>query len=67
MQNDRKSSEPFEVTNGSNMAVMAPTVFRMMFPAMLINAFHDHSDMSFRIRYRFDGNLFILRRLQAKT
>ena len=38
----------------------------MMFSAMLMDAFHD-SDTGFPIRYRFDGNIFNLRRLQAKT
>ena len=37
-----------------------------MFSAMLIDAFQD-SDTIFPIRYRFDGNIFNLRRLQAKT
>ena len=34
--------------------------------AMLMDAFQD-SDTGFPIRYRFDGNIFNLRRLQAKT
>ena len=38
----------------------------MMFSAMLMDAFQD-SDTGFPIRYRFDGNIFNLRRLQAKT
>ena len=33
---------------------------------MLMDAFQD-SDTDFPIRYRFDGNIFNLRRLQAKT
>ena len=41
------------------------TLFSMMFSAMLMNAFLD-SDTGFPIRYRFDGNIFNLRRLQAK-
>ena len=45
---------------------MAPTLFSMMFSAMLMDAFQD-SDTGFPIRYRFDGNIFNLRRLQAKT
>ena len=36
---------------------MAPTLFIMMFSAMLTDAFTD-SDAGFPIRYRFDGNLF---------
>ena len=38
----------------------------MIFSAMLTDAFHD-CDAGFPIRYRFDGNLFSLRRLQAKS
>ena len=66
-QNDGEFSEPFEVTNGVKQGrVMAPTLFRMMFYAMLMDAFQD-SDTGFPIRYRFDGNISNLRRLQAKT
>ena len=39
---------------------------RAVFSAMLMDAFQD-SDTGFPIRYRFDGNIFNLRRLQAKT
>ena len=67
VQNDGKFSEPFEVTNGvKQCCVMAPTLFSMMFSAMLMAAFQD-SDTGFPIRYRFDGNIFKLRRLQTKT
>ena len=62
-------SEPFEVTNGvKQVCVMAPTLFSMMFSAMLMDTctFQD-SDTDFLIRYRFDGNIFNPRRLQAKT
>ena len=45
---------------------MAPTLFSMMFSALLMEAFQD-SDIGFPTRYRFDGNIFKLRRLQAKT
>ena len=45
---------------------MAPTLFNMMFSAMLMDAFQD-SDTGFPSRYRFDGNIFNLRRLQAKS
>ena len=38
----------------------------MMFSAMLMDAFQD-SDTDFPIRYCFDGNIFNLRRYQAKT
>ena len=67
VQNDGEFSEPFEVTNGVKQGcVMAPTLFSMMFSAMLMDAFQD-SDSDFSIRYRLDGNIFNLRRLQAKT
>ena len=46
--------------------VMAPTLFSIIFSAMLKDAFQD-SDTGFPIRYRFDSNIFNLRRLQAKT
>ena len=46
--------------------VLAPTLFSMMFSAMLTDAFQDCDD-GFPIRYRFDGKLFNLRRLQAKS
>ena len=45
---------------------MAPTLFSTMFSAMLMDAFRD-SDTGFPIRYRFDGKIFNLRWLQAKT
>ena len=67
VQNDGEFSEPFELTNGVKQGcVMAPTPFSMMFSAMLMDAFQD-SDTGFPIRYRFDGNIFNLRRMQAKT
>ena len=69
VQNNGEFSEPFEVTNGVKQGcVMAQTLFSMMFPAMLMDAFQE-SDTGFPIRYRFDGNtcIFNLRRLQAKT
>ena len=67
VQNDGEFSEPFEVTNGVKQGcVMAPTLFSMMFSTMLMVAFHD-SDAGFPSRCRFDGNIFNLRKLQAKT
>ena len=67
VQNDGEYSEPFPVTNGVKQGcVMAPTLFSMMLSAMLTDAFQD-VDAGFPIRYRFDGKLLNLRRLQAKS
>ena len=67
VQNDGEFSEPFEITNGVKQGcVMAPKLFSMMFSALLMNAFQD-SDSGFPTRYRFYGNIFNLRRLQAET
>ena len=55
------------MTNGVKQGcVLASTLFSMMFSAMLTDAFHD-GDNGIPIRYRFDGKLFNLRRLQAKS
>ena len=53
------------MTNGVKQGcVLAPTLFSMI--AMLTAAFQD-GDNGIPIRYRFDGKLFNLRRLQAKS
>ena len=44
---------------------MAPTLSSISFSAMLTDAFQD-IDAGFPIRYRLDGKLLNLRRLQAK-
>ena len=55
------------MTNGVKQGcVLASTLFSMMFSAMLTDAFQD-GDNDIPIRYRFDGKLFNLRRLQAKS
>ena len=67
VQNDGEFSDPFPVTNGVMQGcVLASTLFSMMFSAMLTDAFQD-GDNGIPIRYRFDGKLFNLRRLQAKS
>ena len=54
VQNDGEYYEPFSVTNGvKQVCVMAPTLFSMMFSAMLTDAFQD-VDAGFPIRYRCD-------------
>ena len=67
VQNDGKFSDPFPVTNGVKQGcVLASTLFSMMFSTMLTDAFQG-GDNGIPIRYRFDGKLFNLRRLQAKS
>ena len=63
VQNDGEFSDPFPLTNGVKQG---PTLFSMMFSAMLTAGFQD-GDNGISIRYRFDGELFSLRRLQAKS
>ena len=46
--------------------MLAPTLFSLMFSAMLTDAFRD-GDVGMKFNYRTDGRLFNLRRLQAKT
>ena len=65
MQNYGEYSEPFQVTNGVKQGcVIATTLFSMMFFAMLTDAFQD-VNAGFSIKYRFDGKLLNLRRLQV--
>ena len=67
IQNNGDYSEPFSVTNGVKQGcILAQTLLSMMFSAMLTHAIQD-CDYSFPIRYRFDGKLFNIRRLQAKS
>ena len=64
---DGELSEAFPVTNGVKQGcVLAPTLFSMMFSAMLTEAFRN-CDHGININYRSDGGLFNLRRLQART
>ena len=57
------------MTNGVKQGcVLASTLFSIMFSAMLTDAFQvADGDNGIPIRYRFDGKLFNLRRLQAKS
>ena len=61
VQNDGKFSDPFPVSN--RVKQKCTTLFSMMFSAMLTDAFQDIQWYT----YRFDGKLFNLRRLQAKS
>ena len=63
LDDDGEHSEAFPVTNGVKQGcVLAPTL--MVFTAMLTDAIHD-SEVGIGIRYRMDGSLLNLRRLQA--
>jgi hypothetical protein len=60
-------SEPFTVTNGVRQGcVLAPTLFSLLLAVMLQDAFR-HSSSGVYMRFRTDGRLFNLRRLQART
>ena len=66
VQNDGEFSDPFPVTNGVKQGcVLASTLFSIVFSAMLTDAFQD-DDNGIPIRYRFDGKLSNLRKLQYK-
>ena len=67
VQNVDEFSDPFPVTNEVKQdCVLASTLVSMMFSVMLTDAFQD-GDNGIPIRYRFDGKLFNLRRLQANS
>ena len=67
VQDNGETSQPFLVSNGVKQGcVLAPTLFSLMFSAMLTDAFKD-TDAGINIRFRTDGSIFNLRRLQAKT
>ena len=66
-KNDGEFSDPLPVTNGVKQgSVPASTLFSMMFSAMLTDALQN-GDSGIPMRYPFDGKLFNLRRLQAKS
>ncbi|GFO50142.1 RNA-directed DNA polymerase from mobile element jockey [Plakobranchus ocellatus] len=62
-------SEPFSISNGVKQGgVLAPTLFSIFFSMMLKQANENCEDEDgIYIRYRLDGSLFNLRRLQAHT
>ncbi len=64
---DGEPSDAFPVTNRVKQGCfLAPTLFSLMFSAMLSDAFRD-CDPGLDIRYQCDGKLFNPRRLQAVT
>ena len=61
------TSDSFPVTNGVEQGcVLAPTLFSMVFAAMLHDA-SQYTDDGIQLKYRTDGGVFNLRRLKAKT
>jgi hypothetical protein len=64
---DGEASSDFPVSNGVKQGcVLAPTLFSMMFSAMLLDAFNKE-DPGVNLTYRTDGKLFNLKRLKAIT
>ena len=67
VQENEESSAAFPITNEVKQGyVLAPTLFIIMFSAMLFDAFNG-SDNGIYIRYRIVCSIFNLRRLQAKN
>ena len=67
VQDNGDFSEPFSVSNGVKQGCfLAPTLFSLMFSAMLSDAFGG-ADFGVGIRWRFDGSVFNIKRLQART
>ncbi|CAJ0938707.1 unnamed protein product [Ranitomeya imitator] len=65
--NDGDVSEAFPVTNSVKQGcVLAPTLFSMLFSAMLSDAFNNCEDGT-QVRYRTDGKLFNPKHLKAVT
>lgn len=62
-------SEPFPFSNGVEQdCVLAPILFSILFSMMLKQATVDlDDDEEVYVRYRLDGSLFNLRRLQAHS
>ena len=60
-------SEPFNISNGVKQGcVLAPVLFNLFFTCVLNHAIKD-LDLGVYLRYRLDGSLFDLRRLNSKT
>ncbi|KAI8515959.1 hypothetical protein Bbelb_067720 [Branchiostoma belcheri] len=60
-------SKPFNITTGVKQGcVLAPVLFNLFFTQVLLHAVKD-LDLGVYIKYRSDGSVFDLRRLQART
>ena len=67
VQNNGESFVAFPVTNGVKQeCVLAPTLYSIMFSAMLFDAFSG-LDNGIGIQYHTDGSVFNFRKLRAKT
>jgi hypothetical protein len=67
VRDNGQTSPSFSVSNGVKQGcVLAPTLFSLMFSAMLHDAFRNERP-GMDIRVRTDGGLFNLRRFKAKT
>ena len=67
VQDNGEISQPFPVPNGVKQGcVLAPTLFSIMYSAMVTDAFRD-TDVGIGINYCTNGSVFNLRRFQAKT
>ncbi|BHF70894.1 hypothetical protein SprV_0401394700 [Sparganum proliferum] len=61
-------SEAFAVTNGVKQGcVLAPTLFSLMFSAMLMDAYRDERPPGIRIAYRTDDQLLNQRRMHFQS
>lgn len=62
-----EASDTFDISNGVKQGcVLAPVLFNLFFTCVLSHAVRDIEDGVF-LKYRLDGSLFDLRRLNAKT
>jgi len=62
-----EQSEDFDVVSETMQGCMlAPLLFSIFFAMMLIVAFRD-CDLGIGVQFRTDGDIFHVRRLQAKT
>ena len=67
VKDDGQYSEPFPVTNWVKQGcVLAPTLFSMLFSAMLTDAFTGE-DVGIELRSRTDGGFYKPQRLKADT
>ena len=67
MKDNGEFSEPFPVTNGVKQGcVLAPTLFSMLFSAMLTDAFRNEN-VGIEFRSRTDGGFYKPQRLRTQS